>query len=187
MWNPSRTPCRLAGRRPRPPKVPDRLAPLAVEHEGHDRAELAAVELFMRTSLIEGGLDERRVTTLDFREVIGETRKRLDWNIPKHYNSGDTTRLVRNAVAHGSETPTKDNVEFRLLFDKWRLFLFRRILIRLGYQGDVVSPHKGWLDSSAANDFTEARNSFDTRDADSHPFAQFVTHLREHFKTDGGP
>src|SRR5205823_457748 len=137
------------------------------------------------TSLIEGGVDERRVTTLDFNELIGEARKCLGWNIPKHYNSGDTTRLLRNAVVHGSETPTKDSTEFRLILNKWRLFLFRRILIRLGYQGDVVSPHKGWSDSSAVNDFSEPYNSFDASEADSHPFAQFVKHLREHSKAGG--
>ena len=30
------------------------------------------------------------------------------------------------------------------LFDKWRLFLLRRVLIRLGYTGEVESPHKGY-------------------------------------------
>jgi len=148
-------------------------------------ALMGAIEFFVRTSLIEDGVDERRITRLDFNELIGAARKRLGWSIPKHYNSGDTTRLLRNAVVHGSETPTKDSTEFRLIFNKWRLFLFRRILIRLGYQGGVVSPHKGWSGSSHANEFSEAHNSFDASDADSHPFAQFVKHLREHSKTSG--
>jgi hypothetical protein len=71
-----------------------------------------------------------------------------------------TIRLLRNAVIHGGELPTNDSTEFRLLFDKWRLFLFRRVLIRLGYAGKVVSPHKGWVSSSDVGDFTEEHNSF---------------------------
>jgi hypothetical protein len=62
---------------------------------------------------------------------------------------------------HGGALPTA-NSALRLLFDKWRLFLFRRVLIRLGYAGKVTSPHKGWAstsdvgDSEEHNDFTPA-------------------------------
>lgn len=143
-------------------------------------ALIMAIEFFMRVSLVESGADEERVTKLDLNKLIGETRKRLGWDIPKHYTVRDTLRLLRNAVMHGSEAPVRDSAEFRLLFNKWRLFLFRRILIRLGYQGDVVSPHKGWSGSSVVSDFSAAHNSFDTNEADSHPVAQFVQHLRQH-------
>ncbi len=40
--------------------------------------------------------------------------------------------------------PDGDSGVLRRLFDKWRLFLFRLVLIRLGYQGKIVSPHRGW-------------------------------------------
>ena len=65
---------------------------------------------------------------------------------------------LRNRV--GGELPTRDSAEFRLLFDKWRLFLFRRVLIRLRYAGKVASPDKGWTASSDVEDFTEEHNSF---------------------------
>ena len=65
---------------------------------------------------------------------------------------------------HGGELPTKDNTEFRLLFDKWRLFLFRRVLIRLGYRGKVVSPHKGWESNSEVADFRQEHKSFTPAD-----------------------
>ena len=61
---------------------------------------------------------------------------------------------------HGGEVPTKDATEFRLLFDRWRLFLFRRVLIRLGCRGKVISPHKGWASSSEVADFRQEHNSF---------------------------
>ena len=148
---------------------------------------MAAVEFFIRTSLIEGGLAEEPATRLDFAGLVGAARKRLGWEVPKHYNSGELTRLLRNAVVHGSETPTKDDAEFRRVFDKWRLFLFRRVLIRLGYQGNVVSPFKGVLGSSAVSDFSEAHNSFDPKEVDSHPLVQFVKYLKEHSRTEGEP
>jgi hypothetical protein len=126
---------------------------------------IMALEYFMRNCLMERGQAESTVTTLDFPALIGATRKHLGWDIPKHYMAKHAVRLLRNAVMHGGELPTKDSTEFRLLFDKWRLFLFRRVLIRLGYEGQVISPHKGWKSSSDVADFSEEHNSFIPADA----------------------
>ena len=98
-----------------------------------------AIEFFIRNCLIEVGQPEDQVTALDFAGLIGAGRKHLGWQVPKHYTTKETTRLLRNAVIHGGALPTADNAQFRLLFDKWRLFLFRRVLIRLGYAGKGVS------------------------------------------------
>jgi hypothetical protein len=136
-----------------------------------------ALEFFMRNSLIEGGRAENDVSGLSFPDLIGATRKHLNWHIPKHYTAGEASRLLRNAVMHGGELPTKDNAEFRLQFDKWRLFLFRRVLIRLGYSGEVVSPHQGVQSSSAVNDFSVEHNSFEPNGAAANAVTRFVKEL----------
>lgn len=141
---------------------------------------IMALEYFMRNCLVERGQAESTVTTLDFPALIGATRKHLGWDIPKHYMAKHAVRLLRNAVMHGGDLPTKDSAEFRLLFDKWRLFLFRRVLIRLGYQGQVISPHKGWKSSSDVSDFSEEHNSFIPADASTlAPWVSLITKLRE--------
>lgn len=145
-------------------------------------ALMMALEFFMRVSLIEHGAVEAEVAKLDWSQLVGATRKHLRWHIPKHYTARDTPRLLRNAVMHGGNPPVKDSTEFRLLFNKWRLFLFRRILIRLGYKGQVISPWKGVAESSAVDDFSEEHNSFDQTETDTHPFVQFVKYLKEHNK-----
>ena len=124
-------------------------------------ALMMALEFFMRVSLVEHGAIEAEVAKLDWNQLIGATNKQLRWHIPKHYTSRDTLRLLRNAVMHGGNPPVKDSTEFRLLFNKWRLFLFRRILIRLGYKGPIISPWKGVSESSAVDNFSEEHNSFD--------------------------
>lgn len=96
-----------------------------------------------------------------FHDLIGAARNRLSWRIPKHYTAGEATRLLRNAVMHGGELPTKDSAEFRLQFDKWRLFLLRLVLIRLGYSGEVVSPYQGVESSSRVDDFSVEHNSYE--------------------------
>jgi hypothetical protein len=144
---------------------------------------IMALEYFMRNSLIERGQSERAVTTLDFPALVGATRRHLGWEIPKHYMAKHTIRLLRNAVMHGGELPMKDSTEFRLLFDKWRLFLLRRVLIRLGYSGKVLSPHKGWASSSDVANFREEHNSFTPADANApDPWMQLARELREHQK-----
>jgi hypothetical protein len=124
-------------------------------------ALMTALEFFMRTSLREQDPTNTEINeSQTFNELVGACRKILAWDIPKHYMTRDLPRLLRNAVAHGGELPTKDTTELRLLFDKWRLFLFRRVLIRLGYTGRVSSPHNGWAGSSAVGDFSEEHNDF---------------------------
>lgn len=140
-----------------------------------------AIEFFIRNCLIEAGQPEDRVTALDFAGLIGAGRKHLGWQqVPKHYTTKETTRLLRNAVIHGGTLRTADNAEFRLLFDKWRLFLFRRVLIRLGYSGEVVSPHKGCASTSDVADFSEEHNDFTPADSNSSdPWAELVKKFRE--------
>jgi hypothetical protein len=128
-------------------------------------AVVMALEFFMRNCLIEAGRPAKEVASLTFHELIGAAKNRLSWEVPKHYAAGDTTRLLRNAVMHGGELPTKDSAEFRLQFDKWRLFLFRRVLIRLGYSGEVVSPYQGIESSSHVADFSADHNSFEPNGA----------------------
>jgi hypothetical protein len=139
-----------------------------------------AIEFFIRNCLLEAGQPEDRVTALDFGGLIGGGRKHLGWQIPKHYTTKEITRLLRNAVIHGDTLPTADNAQFRLLFDKWRLFLFRRVLIRLGYAGNVASPHKGWASASDVADFSEEHNDVTPADSDaSDPLAELVKKFRE--------
>jgi hypothetical protein len=140
---------------------------------------MAASEFFMRTSLREDGMAEGEVEEMTLVDLIGMTRHRLRWRTPKHYTAHDTTRKVRNAVAHGNEPPLPDNTELRLLFDKWRLFLHRRVLIRLGYKGEIHAPHLGYYEWSDVADFREQRNSFRTDGAEKHPWAQLAKHLRD--------
>lgn len=126
-------------------------------------AVMTALEFFVRTSLREtdpGNWEQYRAMTLP--QLIGSARRVLGWDVPKHYVAKDLYRLLRNAVAHGGDLPTKDNTELRLMFDKWRLFLFRRVLMRLGYTGRIYSPEKGWASSSDIADFSEEHNTFQT-------------------------
>lgn len=141
---------------------------------------MTAVEFFVRNCLIEQGRPEEEVTTLEFPKLIGAARKHLGWNIPKHFTAKETVRLVRNAVVHGSAPPTADSAELRLLFDKWKLFLFRRVLIRLGYAGKVTSPHKGWALTSDVGDFSEEHNDFTPADPNApDPWRELVRKFRE--------
>lgn len=121
---------------------------------------MMALEFFIRNCLIERGKSEKVVAALEFQQLIGAARRELGWDIPKHYMVKGTVRIWRNAIVHGGELPDADTKAFRRLFDKWRLFLFRRVLIRLGYQGEVASPHKGWASSSPVGEFTEEQNAF---------------------------
>jgi hypothetical protein len=138
---------------------------------------MMALEFFMRNCLIEAGQSEDAVSSLTFHELIGATKSRLSWNVPKHYSVGQATRLLRNAVMHGGELPTKDNVEFRRQFDKWRLFLYRRVLVRLGYTGEVVSPFQGIESSSPVEDFSPEHNSFDPNGAAADSWIRFCKEL----------
>ena len=84
------------------------------------------------------------------------------------------------AVIHGTSLPTADNAEFRRLFDKWRLFLFRRVLIRIGYTGKVISPHNGFASTLDVADFAEEHNDFTPADPNiPPPWANVFKKFRE--------
>lgn len=122
---------------------------------------MMAVEFFIRTCLLEADpVNAPRFSSMKLTDLLGTAQAKLGWAIPGHYGKKDLVRLLRNAVAHGGELPTRDSAEFRSMFDKWRLFLFRRVLIRLGYTGRVLSPRNGWQSASAVDDFSEEHNSF---------------------------
>jgi hypothetical protein len=121
---------------------------------------MAAVELIIRSSLVEGGqcsAEESEKLTLP--ELLGAARAKLGWTIPNHYTAKERHRRLRNAVAHGGRLPG-DIKGVRHDFDKWHLFLLRRLLVRLGYTGEVASPEAGYASSSAVNDFSEEHNAF---------------------------
>jgi hypothetical protein len=123
---------------------------------------MAALELLMRSSLIEGGhYSAEQPEGPTFPTLIGAAKKKLGWDIPRHYTERERYRLLRNAVAHGGQLPGQVK-QVRHDFDKWSLFLLRRFLIRLGFDGEVASPHEGWTSSSPVGDFTEEHNSFVT-------------------------
>ncbi|MCC7016653.1 MAG: hypothetical protein IT564_05570 [Rhodospirillales bacterium] len=146
---------------------------------------IMALEFFARNSLVEAGRPEDEVSGLDFMDAMGAARRHLGWEIPKHYMTKQTIRLWRNAVMHGGEWPDGgDSAGLRRLFDKWRLFLFRRALIRLGYQGKIISPHKGWTASSDVGDFSAEHNSFAPADPEDDPMGRFLKRLKEHNAND---
>ncbi len=121
---------------------------------------MMAVEMVIRGSLIEGGhlsLAEAEAKTLP--HLIGLARGMLRWDVPRHYTEGERHRKTRNAVAHGGSLP-HDIDQIRADFDKWKLFLLRRLFIRLGFDGEVASPEKGWASSSLVDEFSEECNSF---------------------------
>ncbi len=122
---------------------------------------MAAVEILLRNSLIEAGHytpAEAERTMLP--KLIGAARQFLGWQIPRHYTAKERHRFLRNASAHGAPLPG-DVAHVRNDFDKWRLFLMRRYLLRLGFDGPVASPHQGWAAQSRVSDFSEDYNSYD--------------------------
>jgi hypothetical protein len=119
-----------------------------------------AVELFIRGSLIEGGhLSQAEAERKTLPDLVGLARKRLGWDMPGHYTKGEQYRRTRNAVDHGGALP-HDAEQVRADFDKWKLFLLRRLFIKLGFDGEVASPEKGWASSSPVGEFSEEHNSF---------------------------
>jgi hypothetical protein len=121
---------------------------------------MMAVELFIRGCLIEGGhLGQDEAETKTLPDLVGLARGRLRWDVPRHYTRGERYRTTRNAVDHGGALP--DNADqVRAEFDKWKLFLLRRLFIRLGFNGEVASPQRGWASSSQVDEFSEEHNSF---------------------------
>jgi len=123
---------------------------------------MAALELFIRSSLVEAGICSlEKASQTMFPGLISAARKKLHWDIPPHYTQKERYRLLRNAVAHGGQLPGEIK-QVRHDFDKWRLFLLRRLLLRLGFNGEVASPEQGCASSSSVGDFTERHNSFET-------------------------
>ncbi len=121
---------------------------------------LSGLELLLRNSLIEASVcTAPDAEKKPLPELIGAARSKLRWEIPSHYTSGDRVRMLRNAVSHGSSLPEGPG-EVRELLDKWSLFLMRRFLIRLGYDGEIASPKNGYASTSPVSDFSEACNSF---------------------------
>ncbi len=123
---------------------------------------MAALELLIRNSLIElGHYSTEQAQKIMFPGLISAARKKLLWDIPPHYTAGDRYRLLRNAVSHGGQLPGEAK-QVRHDFDKWVLFLMRRYLLRLGFDGDVASPDQGLASSSSVGDFSKEHNSFET-------------------------
>jgi hypothetical protein len=121
---------------------------------------MMAVEMFIRSSLIEGGhLTPAAAEAKTLRPLIHMARGTLRWNMPGHYTDGGRYRTTRNAVAHGERLP-HSAAQVRADFDKWKLFLLRRLFLRLGFDGQVASPHRGWASSSHVDEFSEEHNTF---------------------------
>jgi hypothetical protein len=121
---------------------------------------MMAVEMFIRSSLIEGGhLTPAAAEAKTLRRLIHMARGTLRWDMPGHYTDGERYRTTRNAVAHGGRLP-HSAAQVRADFDKWRLFLLRRLFLQLGFDGQVASPHRGWASSSRVDEFSEEHNSF---------------------------
>lgn len=116
---------------------------------------MMAIELLIRNSLIEGGHNVPN----NLPQLIGAARGSLRWNVPNHYTENERYRVARNAVDHGDQLP-HDPIQLRHDLDKWRLFLFRRMLIRMRYTGEIESPRQGWASSSRVDEFSEEHNSF---------------------------
>ena len=128
--------------------------------EGKIAALMPAIELLLRSSLVEAGVcstDAAEKAILP--KLLGMARGLLRWDIQKHYTVRESYSILRNAVMHGLRLPT-GAAEARGEFDKWHLFLLRRVLMRLGYDGHVQCPHQGFVSSSAVNDFSAESNLF---------------------------
>jgi hypothetical protein len=122
---------------------------------------MTAIEQLFRSSLIEAGhITQAEAERTMLPGLLGAVRRHLGWQIPGHYTARERLRLLRNAVAHGGRLPGNAD-EARRDFDKLRLFLMRRYLLRLGFDGNVASPHNGMVSSSAVGDFSEEHNSFE--------------------------
>jgi hypothetical protein len=122
---------------------------------------LAAVELLIRNCLVdEGLLSQEQAEDKTLSDLIGLAKRKLGWDLPKHYTAKQRHLELRNAVAHGKALPN-DIARVRYYFDKWRLFLLRRYLIILGFTGQVESPFNGFASSSGVGNFEAEHNTFD--------------------------
>jgi hypothetical protein len=125
---------------------------------------MIAVELLLRLSLEEAG-ETMRGRLLDDKDppgigdLISAARGRLRWDIQKHYTKLERYRKIRNAIAHGRDLPctTREALDF---LQKWGLFLYRRLFMRLGYTREIWSASKGFSTTSGVADFREEVNDF---------------------------
>ncbi|MBN9524226.1 hypothetical protein J0H58_37895 [bacterium] len=129
---------------------------------------MVAVELLLRLSLEEAGETMRGKLLNDkdppgIGDLISAARGRLRWDIPKHYTKLERYRHTRNAVAHGRDLPCTPREALDLL-QKWGLFLYRRLFIRLGYTHELWSASKGFSTTSDVADFSEEVNDFTPSD-----------------------
>ena len=118
----------------------------------------AAVEGFVKFSLLEDGMLEKDLPT-DLNTCIGAAKSRLGWDVPKHYKVNNKIRPMRNGLMHEFKLNSSpaDSV---MVFQKWRVFLMRRLLHRLGYTGRIDSASAGVRVASEIGDFSEEANSF---------------------------
>lgn len=124
---------------------------------------MSAVELFMRISLIEKDCDKTNsLFETSLPDLISLVKRRLQWEVPKHYTVKDRYRMTRNAAQHGNELPF-DIQQVWADFAKWKLFLRRRVFIRLGFDGLISSPENGWSSISRVDEFSEKHNTFTTK------------------------
>jgi len=121
---------------------------------------MAAVERLIRSSLIEAGfVTPIEAESKNLAGLIGMARGKLRWNVPGHYTKAERYRETRNAVDHGGALP-HDAAQVRADFDKWKLFLNRRLFIRLGFDGMIQSPQSGLVSESPVSEFSGEHNSF---------------------------
>jgi hypothetical protein len=136
--------------------------------ENRIAAVMAAVELLLRVSLeeeqgrIQSKLLERKEPP-KLGELIGAAKGHLRWSIPKHYVRLDLHLQTRNAAVHARSLPCSPREALDQL-QKWGLFLYRRILMRLGYTGQVWAAGKGFSMLTQVDDFSEEANDFTPRD-----------------------
>ncbi|REK16517.1 MAG: hypothetical protein DWQ37_07310 [Planctomycetota bacterium] len=122
----------------------------------------AGLERLLRNSLVEAkrcsqGEAERKM----LMELIGLARKQLHWDVPHHYTERDRVRKLRNAVSHGGELLQSPGFVSKEL-KKWTLFLMRRVLMKLGFDGLVSCPdiEQKQMSLSPVSDFSERYNSW---------------------------
>lgn len=125
-------------------------------------ALMCAIEMFIRNSLVEKNICTRaNAKKKQLNTLVNAARGPLRWDIPTFYTARDYYYRLRTAVAHGNRMlEGTDSHSVRLEFEKWRLFLIRRLLIRLGYTGRVNCAHRGSASTSAVNDFSQDQNSW---------------------------
>jgi hypothetical protein len=122
----------------------------------------AGLERLLRNSLVETGCcSAGEVESKMLMKLIGLARKQLSWDIPSHYTERDRVRELRNAVAHGGELPQSPAFVSKEL-KKWTLFLMRRTLMKLGFDGMASCPdiEQKQMSLSPVGDFSERFNSW---------------------------